>query len=537
MKPDGCLKRYSSKSGFSLAEIVVALFFVTMAITLVAGLGQQVMSLAKRSTQTGAILELRTMINSISRNSDSWIEKMRSSSAAQGLYAGCIPDPKLNIGTFNCPALDPDLLKNDEELAKVAGSGFHISSSPIVNNSGELIAGTTQNPVYLTTEGRLCSATDTSTCSLQSTGFFLRSNNKLNEDPGNVKFIIKVEKNPSHVATGTTPMKPQYMSVDIGQDWKSPELSIANACPQGTIKVGYLSNGKPSCLNPSDSCTGANSFPIGVDNSGKTICKSLPNCAADGGGVGLSANGNDLVCTSGSPCGPNNLFLGYFGGTGEPMCSGSEIKCPTGQLQVGVTITNGTMTAECSAPPPSCTDASQRLAYNGESFVCESAIIAYGCKENELMTGMNANGQPNCISRGLASDKLDCADGSYVAGLHPDGSVKCKTLARKCEVHQASSATMVACGFRSEVQCPANMVAISGGARVQNAALQSTYPVVVEGVVKGWGMTALNVGSCAINSYHSPGDIRTAVPPQLPYFNQAANLGLSGAATAVCCEI
>lgn len=432
MKPNLYGYGFSSRSGFSLAEIVVVMFFVTMAITLVAGLGQQVMNLAKRSTQTGAILELRTMMNSISRNSDSWIDKMRSSAAAQGLYAGCIPDPKLNIGTFNCPTLDPDLLTQDEELAKAAGSGFHISSSPIVNNSGEIIAGTKDNPVYLTSEGRLCSATDTSTCSLQSTGFFLRSNNKLNEDPGNVKFIIKVEKNPRHVATGTTPMKPQYMTVDIGQEWKNIDVAAGGTCPAGTIKVGYFTNGSASCLNPSDPCTAPNTFPIGISSTGATICKSLPqNCAATNGAVTLNSTGDDLVCATSSPCGANNLFLGYFGGSGEPMCSGANIKCASGQLQVGVDAEGNTMTAECATPPQTCLDANQKIAYDGEKFICQSASVAFSCGEDEYMNGMKSDGTPNCVSaqRNLASNNLTCAAGEVMYGLESDGRVKCRAEA------------------------------------------------------------------------------------------------------------
>lgn len=207
---------------------------------------------------------------------------------------------------------------------------------PIVNKSGELIAGTLEKPVFLTAEGRTCESSNTATCTLRSMGYFLRSNGKTDEDSGSVKFIAKVEKTPKYITSGTTPMKPQYMSVDIGEDWKSVDVFLANARPRRTIKVGYLSNGSASCLNLVDSCKDSNTFPIGVDSAGKTLFKSLPNCAADDGGVVLSSNGNDLVCAPNSPCGSNNLFLGYFGGTREPRCSGPEIKCTTGQLQVGL---------------------------------------------------------------------------------------------------------------------------------------------------------------------------------------------------------
>ena len=53
---------------------MMALVLTTLAIILVGGLGQQVMNLAKRSSQTGAILELRNMSNAVLRNTDGWLD-------------------------------------------------------------------------------------------------------------------------------------------------------------------------------------------------------------------------------------------------------------------------------------------------------------------------------------------------------------------------------------------------------------------------------------------------------------------------------
>jgi hypothetical protein len=406
---------YSKSKGFALAEVVVALFIATIAIALVAGLGQQVMDLAKRSSQTGTVLELRSMVNSISRNPTTWIEKMRGSVNLQGLYAGCIPDPKLNISTFLCPDIAPDLLANDKELATIAGSGFYASSAPIINSNGELIAGTVENPVYLTSDGRLC---EKGNCAFKSTGYFLRSNDKNNKDPGSVKFVIKVEKNKN--SENNAPMKPQYLSIHIGEEWKSFDAS--DVCPVGTIKIGYLSSGKPSCTNPSSKCSGAGQYSIGIDSDGKTICKTLPTSCPANSGYTLNSAGNDLACaTSSAPCGANNIFLGYFGGSGEPMCSGSEIKCPANQLQVGISIAAGQMTAKCAEPPPACTDASTRLTYDGDKFVCQSQI---------------AEGS-------LPASSLTCASGQVMYGINGDGSVKCKSLALKCGVQTKRSSQSV----------------------------------------------------------------------------------------------
>lgn len=416
--------RFSSRDGFSMAEIMVGMFFITMAILLVGGLSQQVMQLAKKSSQTGTILEIRSMTNSITKNSDGWLNLMRSSTHTNGIYAGCIPDPKVNISTFSCPILDNSLLTSEPDLAAISNGQFHVVSAPIVSNSGEHIAGTIGAPVYLTTEGRACTDNDLSKCAFKSTGFFMRSNNKNNEDPGAIKFVIKIERNPLNVASGTTPMKPQFMSIDIGESWKDPTVMFGGLCPSGTVKIGYLSNGKPSCASTSKSCA-SSQLPIGVDEDGKPICKTLPNCTGSGGGVVLNPNGTDLMCSSASPCGANKLFLGYFAGSGEPMCSGSEVKCPAGEIQTGITITGGEMKAECESLP-SCTDTNKRLAFNGTNFVCEAAAVPISCGADEVMTGIGESGQPVCIARAPASEDQSCPAGQEMYGIDSAGKIKCR---------------------------------------------------------------------------------------------------------------
>jgi len=414
-----------SKRGFALAEVIVALFFVTMAVVLVGGLGQQVMNLAKRSTQTGSILELRSMMNSITRNVDPWLSKMRSSVATQGVYAGCIPDPTVNISTFTCPSVAASLLSADPELARIAGTVFHVASSPIVDSMGEKIAGTLEAPVYLDIQGRPCQSSAVDQCALRSTGYFLRSNAASDQDPGSVKFVLKIERNSLNATAGTTPMKPQYMSVDVGTDWKDLSPALAQMCPANTIKVGYLSNGNPRCVNPAKPCADSSQFPIGTDTSGNTLCRSLPDCSSTGGFAVVDSSGGNLVCSTQSPCGENKLFLGYFAGTGQPMCSSSSIKCASGQVQVGIAIANGNMTAECETPP-ACTDVNKRLSFNGEKFVCESVSVAASCGDDEVMSGIKADGTPSCVSRNPASDDQSCTVGQEMYGIDSAGKIKCR---------------------------------------------------------------------------------------------------------------
>jgi len=416
-----------NRHGFAIAEVVVALFFVTMAIVLVGGLGQQVANFAKRSSQTGAILELRNMSNSITRNTEGWLNSMRSSQHTNGIFAGCIPDPQSNIATYSCPAVDSKYLQ-DADLFEISEKGtYQIVSAPLVNSSGDLIAGSENSPIFYTSEGRLCETSNSAQCPLKSTGYFLRSNSNTNQDPGSVKFVIKVERNQRNVASNSTPMKAQYITMDIGDDWKKMNANFGGTCPANTIKVGYLSTGKPSCINPTAPCSNSSQMAIGLNANGTPICKALPDCSSSGGNIVLNQAGNDLVCSTASPCGPNTLFLGYFAGSGQPMCSSSSIKCPTGQVQVGTKISAGNITAECEALP-NCNDANQRLSFNGTKFECTSAAVVMSCADNEVMSGINGDGTPNCVSRTPASIERRCAAGKYVAGLDASDNVICENL-------------------------------------------------------------------------------------------------------------
>ncbi len=444
-------RAFISRNGFTIAEVLIALFFVTTALVLVAGLGQQVMNLAKKSSQTGAILELRNMTNAITRNSENWLTAMRSSQHTQGIYAGCIPDPKTNIATFNCPTTSAAYL-SDPDLREISENGtYHIASVPLVNSSGDLVAGSDTAPVFYTTEGRVCKANNTADCSLKSTGYFLRSNSNTSQDPGSIKFVIKVERNVANVASASSPMKPQYITMDMGNEWKNLSASFSGSCPANTIKVGYLSNGKPSCINPAKPCADSNQIPIGLMADGTSICKALPNCVASGGHVVLNQTGDDLICSTSSPCGENKLFLGYFAGSGEPMCSSSSMKCPSGQVQTGISIAAGNMKAECETLP-TCADANQRLSFNGVKFVCETSTVAISCAPEKVMTGINADGSPNCIDRAPASittvssassssvpkennssgnGRTECPTGYSLVGTAGDASAYCISTTRR----------------------------------------------------------------------------------------------------------
>lgn len=408
------------KSGFTLMEVLVALFFVSLGVALVAGLGQQVAQFARKSNQTGAILEIRSMASSITRSSESWLARMRSSGHTNGVFAGCIPDPKVNVSTFTCPAVDAGILAADTHLSEISGGFFHVASSPIVDNTGVKIAGTTDDPVYLTVDGRPCENSNAPNCAFKSTGYFMRSNSDDNEDPGNVKFVIKVEKNPLNVAGA--PMKAQYMSIDIGQSWKTFNIED-KPCPKGAVKMGYLSSGDPYCVKAAAPCPANDEIAVGVSAAGATVCAKFPACATATDGVVLGADKKLSCSSSSSPCGAGKVFLGYFAGSGDPICTGLSMKCSSNQVQVGIVQTGTAISAECSSVPP-CNDPLKKLIFDGKAFACSDAsVIGMNCGPGELLTGIT-DGQPNC-SRAPASLSGGCSVGQFIKKINPDGSFEC----------------------------------------------------------------------------------------------------------------
>ncbi len=410
--------RLKNSQGFTIVEIAVSLVIVTMAIALVAGLGQQVMDLARRSKQTAAVIELRSKGNAITRNLDSWLGKLRSSPHTGAIFAACIPDPSAATSIFDCPAVDAGLLNNDPELKRIAGTQLHASSVSIVDMMGDKLAGSVDAPIFYDLEGRICETN----CAFKATSYMLRSNPLLDSNPGNVRFVVKLEAQSN--GQRQTPVRTQYLTIDVGSEWQQ----ATGFCPTGSIKVGYLASGRPNCINPTKSCA-AGTIHLGLDTNANPICKTPPStCASTGGNVVINAAGDDLVCAASTPCNSGKIFLGYYAGTGVPMCSGLDASCPNGQVQIGITQSGANIEAQCKTLP-SCQD-SQKLSYDGSQFVCQNASVAYSCGEKEVVVGINEDGSLKCMpeERSLASTNLDCPSGKYVSGLLPDGTVKCENL-------------------------------------------------------------------------------------------------------------
>lgn len=374
------------KKGFSIVEVLIGLGMLSMGVVIIAALSQQVMNLAKSGKQTAAILELRNTSSQITRNPTQWLQKMKGSS---GLFASCIDS---SLTSFSCPAPNNNLAVNDEELRRHLGT-MNIIDAPVVNAMGDKIAGTLAEPHYMDAEGRPCD--NATTCALKSTGYFMRENPSTTGNPGSVKFVIKIEKNPDAVGeyANGTPMKAQYVSMLIGEDWK--HMSSAEECATGTIKIGYLSNGTPQCINPTASCP-SGQVQIGIDSSAQPLCQVPPSTCAPGEVVVLNSSTGALACSGSSNC-PTGIFAGYFSATGQAMCLANP-PCTHG-VQIGQE-SNG---APKCVNIPSCTGTTPHLSFNGSNFSCLASV------------------QSPIIPK-------TCEDGSYVKGISPDGGVICAPL-------------------------------------------------------------------------------------------------------------
>jgi len=448
-----------------MAEIIVALFFVSMAVMLVGGLSQQVMNLSKSSKQTSAMIELRSKINSLTRNSEDWIHKMRVNPSIGSIYSGCIPDASVVSTSFNCPAVDASILASDAELSRIAGPQMHAARVPIVDSMGEQIAGGDE-PVYLDADGQICTREPRATqCAFESTGYMLRTNSAANANPGNVRFVVKVARNLQHVASrGLAAMKPQYMSIDMGTQWSK---SLTGSCPSGSLKMGYLASGRPYCVKTMANCP-SGQLALGVDSSGAAVCSSAPTSCPAGESAAYDPSTATIKCSAAtSPCSNGKVFLGFYAGSQQAICMSADMSCPAGQVQVGFATNGDNVQASC-AQVPTCTS-SQVVAFNGSAFACSTESEGVLCSDNQVLVGITKAGAPLCEPLVAGRDGVDgvagrdgvdgtsvaigqtCPTDQFVAGINNDGSVLCRSPASSTTGGDGNDDGM---GFVSMAQLP-----------------------------------------------------------------------------------
>ncbi len=403
-----------SSRGFSLVEVVVALFVITLATLLLGGLGKQVISFSKKTRQTAAVLELRAKTVSIIKDSEKFLTEMRSFpiSGATADFNACL-QARGAITPFACPAVDsgfitPGNVKYDKELERLAAGNYQVIDTPIVDAMGIKIAGSRAAPEYMTNDGVACTETQKETkCPLRSIGYFLRTNSANDQPPGSVKFVVKVENNPIYRgARDVTPMKAQYMTVDLGSQWNAS----ATTCTSPSIQVGVHPDGSVMCLLPINCPSSPPSLLTGVTGTGAPLCKEIPPCTDATKRVVLNAAG-ELQCVDAGnppPCAFGEVHLGYAGGTGQPICSVPK-NCQTNEILMG---------SECK-PIEDCTD-TKTITFSQGSFGCVARTSeGVNCDENEVVVGIDSSGNPKCApapTREVAAETTfpNCNPGEYI---------------------------------------------------------------------------------------------------------------------------
>ncbi len=429
--------------GFSLAEVVVALFVVSLVLIVLGSLGQQAINFSKKSRQISGVMELRSKTATLLRDTDKWLPKMRAvipdtSVPAPKALSSCIPsedDPAIG---YDCPVEVFSAAQLDAEpgLRELTDNNkFKVMDTPIVDAMGTPIAGRAAAPVYLNEDGLECKLTPSATsCPLRSVGYFFRENVGATTNPGNVKFVVKVEMNSDYRAKQVIPMKAQYMTMNLGTSWeeKSSNPTGPSACVLPSVFKGIQTDGTPRCEDPDKLCSASGKIQVGYDASGPICQDPLPVATTCGTGekVILDPVTKTLICSSGSPCSTGGTFTGFYSGSGEPMCSTTTACTEVNHIQMGLDSTTGKPVCK---PVATCDPAGEVVTYNGSSFQCvprnnpggssttiitPSAVCALfggtynekltpkcrlpekACINSKVMTGVQANGDPICSAIG-----------------------------------------------------------------------------------------------------------------------------------------
>lgn len=449
------------KSGFALAEVMVSLFIVTMVIVLIGALGKQIAQFGNSAKHTSSIVELRSRVSSLNNDPESWLDTLRSMNVSIGaypsvgeFYSSCLPDG--DVTHYNCPTvaendnINPDNDKRLEELSKnMQGQNF----APIYDKRGSIIAGTDTSPYYLSLDGALCtpkSASDSSNCPIRAIGIFLRqfAGTSTDVDPGDVRFVVKVEKNPrADIGRFPNPFIAQYSTVDVNQQWKSSTAS----CLGSSVQIGYR-EGEPICINPLSSCS-AGLIPIGLKADGTTACAASPCGVNEKAAVNASGT---IECVSMSPCNAGEVFLGFLSGaSGQPICYSTSTSCAANQFQVGITMDNGAAIPQCFNVPTSC-PSGQEVIFNGNAFVCSSPTIVTSCPEGQSMRGIASDGSAICTTSSSSSSSVSS---SITAVACPAGQVVTGFTATSSPICSAITSVMPECNFQgTKCSCHRNDV-------------------------------------------------------------------------------
>lgn len=413
-----------SKAGMSLTGAMIAAAAIAGLAIVASKLSDNAGRMVKAVQTTSSILDIQNVGISATRNVQGFLNSMRGSTLTGPIYAGCLPTADAAATSYNCPTVSSQLAVNDPELQRFAGNTFHISSTPIVDVAGIQIAGPASQPKYIFNNGSNCTdlTSGAPTCPMQSTGYFLRTTQASNQDPGSVKFLIKVERNPTYQGQ-QIPFKARFTEINVGQEWRiTSSNSGAATCPAGSILMGYLANG-PYCVSSNTTCP-EGELSLGLDPAtNEAICREIPTCGASEHVV-IDRSGLSLGCSVSSPCPSGSVLMGFQAGTGDPMCHAPEAQCGANQIQTGFTSTAaGGFEASC-VDFPSCSS-SEAIEFSGGTLRCRGGALR-GCTPGQFVTGIKSDGTLACNS--VPGPNESCDDDEIMYGVDENWGILCRPL-------------------------------------------------------------------------------------------------------------
>ncbi len=355
----------SDRSGFGLVQVLVAAALIAGLSLVVVQLGKSVGIQQRRSTDVGTLSNIQSKFVLSSDSIPAWITRQRSNSS---LVDQCLP----NDGrTPACPGTQRSALARHGDVLAGIGSA-EIVSLPLVDVLGVPLAGSEGHPHFLGLAGVPC-GTAIGGCTFQSTGFLVWENSP--RGPTNVKFFVKVERNPFALQPEQTPFRARIFDMNVGDLWKQTDAS--SSCAVGQIVRG-------------------------VDDTGRVVCDDLQ--LPDLNFIGR--------------CDPGQFLVGFENNT--RLCGAPNIPAP---VVAAAPVHHHHHAAPSPPPPPAaapppppepqycgearanCTLQSSR---GGGGWVCtpENAFVASGCAN--MFGGCNGGASVRWISMEPYKQKWEC---------------------------------------------------------------------------------------------------------------------------------
>lgn len=375
----------------------------------------------QKMNHSEAFLRMQSLATSGTRNPQLLLNQLRSSPSTGNVFAACVPDAATST-SYSCPSINSGLKSQVSYFNSPAFSDYSGAGTALVDIVGTQVSGTPAAPVFLSRDGDLCLSAS-SNCPLKSVGYFLRENPSRTQNPGQIKVVYSLSRNPAYTGE-LPPMKTHFFEVHLGRDWENSG-GYGSTCPPNTVRAGYLSNGKVNCVNPEQSCP-QGQISVGSKEDGSANCIGLNACDGSKELV-LSPNGDGFECREKSPCPEGSAFLGYQGGNGSPICQNPTATCPAGQIQLGLsTNSNGILEASCTAVPTCRAD--QKLVMNNNRLRCEADSLK-SCDPGQIAVRTLASGDLEC--KEPPGRRQVCDDDEIPYGFDQNHTLLCKKYSPK----------------------------------------------------------------------------------------------------------